>query len=32
MALALPDNPRVHFFESRRSGYVCNRSRTRPRV
>jgi hypothetical protein len=32
MALALPDNPHVHFFESRRSGYVCNRSRTRPRV
>ena len=23
IALALPDNPHVHFFESRRRGYVC---------
>jgi hypothetical protein len=23
IAPALPDNPHVHFFESRRRGYVC---------
>ena len=23
IAQALPDNPHVHFFESRRRGYVC---------
>jgi alkaline phosphatase D len=23
LAPALPDNPHVHFFESRRRGYVC---------